>query len=44
MVLAENYTSQNAYLNILPAEKEAAYGETIGNARYKYTATVLSTL
>ena len=39
---AENYTPQNAYLNISHAEREAACGETTGNARHKYTATVLS--
>lgn len=39
---AENCTPQNAYLKILHAEREAAYGKTIGNARHKYTATVLS--
>lgn len=44
VVPAENYTPQNACLNISHAEREEACGETIRNARYKYTATVLSIL
>lgn len=40
---AENYTPQNACLDICHPEREEACGETI-NARQKYTATVLSLL